>query len=213
LLKDKEGEPKIVNEWAKVDNSSDLGVITKQAAYGDASCGAHSISAVLNMINPSQRFDPLEVYKELQAAERLGLFRPEGGLNSDLNVIFNNLKERGIFNYHRDLYKHQNYKVESFSEANPISQHKIKALIDSKNFPILMLKNQARVQREDWIEPIQRPMKHASVAVGYGAEINPSTGRKENYVLIRDSYSQGNFPVKMSFEDFQKEVLQLGLLK
>lgn len=89
----------------------------------------------------------------------------------------------------------------------------LKAMIDHRKPPILLIDSAAREEIEDWINITENGrFTHVLVVVGYGTEdIDPFTLRKGPYFLVRDSLASQPIHYKVSAKDLLDN--SLGILK
>lgn len=198
---------------------ANMGPLTLQEQSGDASCLGHAVAGVMQSFENIPELDPYKVYQALQDNEaRKTGYRPllvEGvGGSTEDNMEF--IKTQGV-----PGPKNQNYRISDYeifrggkaTAASKTSANKAREWVDAGYRPLVFLRTQARVQREDWIYPVQSSMGHVAVVIDYGSSINPATGESENYILLRDSFSLGAFPVKMSAIDFDRQAREVVWVK
>ena len=88
----------------------------------------------------------------------------------------------------------------------------LKAMIDHRKPPILIIKSDAREETENWINIRESELGHALVVVGYGTkDIDPFSLRKGPYFLVRDSLISQPVTYKISAKNLLDH--SLGLLK
>ncbi|MDE0119249.1 MAG: hypothetical protein OXM55_04485 [Bdellovibrionales bacterium] len=89
----------------------------------------------------------------------------------------------------------------------------LKAMIDHRRPPVLIIKSDSREEVEDWINPNSTgSTRHALVVVGYGTnDIDPFSLRQGPYFLVRDSLASHPIHYKVSAKDLLDN--SLGILK
>ena len=199
--------------WNTVDNSVGLLAISKQRLHGDASCGGHAIAWLMNSQGSNPGIDPYEVYEKLRVNGKTAF-----GLAEDLKGHLDYLKDTGVQTTDGKQAFLNDYRIlSSNTDGSPVKSgaektDQIKAAITQGQRPLVFLKTQARSQREDWVSLMDSPMGHIAAVVGYGNEINPFTGKSENYFLVEDSYGVGRFPMKYPAEEMKVNLQDAALL-
>jgi hypothetical protein len=190
----------------------------QQAPSGDASCLAHGIARALGPLAPKAKVDAYKLFDELALHDQELMQKKYPGEKVDKPELWQGLEIypeqlRSLLEQKGITVDGKTRKIDSkttaFTAANFDQQwESLQKDLLAKKTPILYLHHQARVQREDWVNPVPSGlMGHVATLVGHGVDYNPFSGRYEEYALLSDSYSHGGYPVKVPLDVLRDEIM------
>lgn len=85
---------------------------------------------------------------------------------------------------------------------DPLTSSEVKALIDADQPFQMTIATDARQIREDWvrIDPTAGSIPHVFNVVGYGRGNDPADNKEKDYLVLRDSFTDGKLHYRASVE-------------